>query len=72
MATRKVNNEGAIGYNDVRLFISTSVRGWSVGLKPLANGQVEVWFARLLLGWIDPATESFQRADIRPLDAGQP
>ena len=72
MATRKVNNEGAIGYNGVRLFISTSVRGWSVGLKPLANGQVEVWFARLLLGWIDPATESFQRADIRPLEAGQP
>jgi putative transposase len=72
MATRKVNNQGAIGYDGVKLFIGTSVTGWSVGLKPLENGQLEVWFGRLLLGWIDPATESFQRADIRPLEAGQP
>jgi hypothetical protein len=33
---------------------------------------MEVWFGRLLLGWIEPTTQSFQRADIRPLEAGQP
>jgi hypothetical protein len=28
-------------------------------------------FGRLLLGWIDPTTESFLRADIRPQEAGE-
>lgn len=72
MATRKVGNHGRIGYNAVQLFIGTSLAGWSVGLKPLACGRMEVWFGRLLLGWVDPATESFQRADIAPQEAGQP
>jgi len=26
---------------------------------------MEVWFGRLLLGWIEPATQSFQQADIQ-------
>ena len=72
MDSRKVGSYGRIRWQGVGLFISTSLEGWSVGLKPLATGQLEVWFGRLLLGWIDPATESFQRADIRPLEAGQP
>ena len=31
-----------------------------------------VWFGRLLLGWIDPATDSFLRAEDRPQEAVQP
>jgi putative transposase len=72
MISRKVSTRGVIGWQGTPLFISTSLAGWSVGLKPLTEGTFEVWFGRLLLGWIDPATESFQRADIRPLEAGQP
>jgi putative transposase len=68
---RRVGPQGRIGWAGIPLFITTSLAGWSVGLKPLADGRLEVWFGRLLLGWIDPATESFLRADIRPQEAGQ-
>jgi hypothetical protein len=40
---------------------ATTLAGWSVGLKPMDNGRLEVWFGRLLPGWIDPPTESFLR-----------
>jgi putative transposase len=66
MGSRKVTNDGKISVGGNTYFIGTSLMGWSVGLKPLAEGTVEVWFGRLLLGWIEPATESFERADIRP------
>ena len=72
MASRKVNQIGYIRLNGMGYFIGTSLAGWSVGLKPLADGTMEVWFGRLLLGWIEPATLSFQRAGTRPLEAGQP
>ncbi|HEU5396112.1 MAG TPA: IS481 family transposase [Verrucomicrobiae bacterium] len=72
MASRKVSTPGMLGWDGTKYFIGTSLIGWSVGLKPQINGTLEVWFGRLLLGWIEPATESFQRADIRPLEAGQP
>ena len=71
MDSRKVGQHGTIKWRGMLLFVTSSLAGWSVGLKPLANGQQEVWFGRLLLGWLDPATESFQRADIRPLEARQ-
>lgn len=72
MDRRKVLQHGGIVWRGTHLFISTSLAGWSVGLKPLSDGTFEIWFGRLLLGWIDPATESFQRADLRLLEAGQP
>jgi hypothetical protein len=71
MYSRKVTHDGTIKWQQVMFFVSTSLTGWSVGLKPLGDGRLEVWFGRLLLGWIDPGTESFQRAEIRPLEAGQ-
>jgi hypothetical protein len=71
MDTRKLGQHGTIKWRGSLLFIISSLAGWSVGLKPLANGQHEVCFGRLLLGWLDPTTESFQRADIRPLEDRQ-
>jgi transposase InsO family protein len=68
---RRVGPQGRIMWGGMPLFITTSLAGWSVGLKPMESGRLEVWFGRLLLGWIDPATESFLRADIRPQEAGQ-
>jgi putative transposase len=72
MYGRRVDKHGKVDWQGVEITISGSLRGWSVGLNPLADGKVEVWFGRLLLGWIDRPSESFQRAEDRPLKAGQP
>jgi hypothetical protein len=64
MITRRVNQNGKINWANYQLFVSSSLARWSVGLKPVEQDQLEVWFARLLLGWIDPKTASFRRADI--------
>jgi len=61
-----VSNKGTIQVEGQGLFLSTSLMGWSVGLKPIAEDLMEVWFGRLLLGQIDLSTSSFIRADIRP------
>jgi len=50
MCTRRVSNKGTIRIEGQRLFLSTSLAGWSVGLKPIAEDVMEVWFGRLLLG----------------------
>jgi transposase InsO family protein len=63
MARRKVRSSGAISWNDKALLISKSLAGWDVGLQRNAQGELEVWFARLLLGWIEPVSECFLRAD---------
>jgi putative transposase len=66
MASRRVNGSGQIRWENELHFVTTSLAGWSVGLKGTPEGRIEVWFARLLLGWIDPLSASFLRADIRP------
>ena len=66
MCNRRVGNQGMIRLDGQRLFLSTSLAGWSVGLKPVAPQLLEVWFGRLLLGQVDLATSNFIRADIRP------
>lgn len=72
MYGRRVDKHGKVDWQGAEISINGSLRGWSVGLKPTTNGKVEVWFGRLLLGWIDRNTESFQRAASHPLEAGQP
>ena len=62
MIARRVNKNGKIKWAGHPLFICSSLAGWSVGLKPTDQDQLEVWFARLLLGWIDPHRASFRRA----------
>jgi transposase InsO family protein len=66
MCARRVSNKGMIKVDGQRFFLSTSLAGWSVGLKPIAQEVMEVWFGRLLLGQTDLSTSSFIRADIRP------
>ena len=56
MCTRRVGEKGTIKMEGQRIFLSTSLAGWSVGLKPLAGNLLEVWFGRLLLGQIDLST----------------
>jgi transposase InsO family protein len=71
MEARRVNKLGYIRLSGTGLFISSSLARWSVGLKQLENRQFEMWFGRLLLGWIDPSTESFLRADMLPQKNGK-
>jgi hypothetical protein len=49
--------------NDRALLISKSLAGWNLGLQSDAQGEIAVWFARLLLGWIEPESGIFFRAD---------
>jgi transposase InsO family protein len=65
MCSRRVCQHGTIRVEGERLFLSTSLAGWSVGLKPITTELMEVWFGRLLLGQVDVATSSFIRAGTR-------
>jgi transposase InsO family protein len=66
MCSRRVSPKGLISLEGQPLFLSASLGGWSVGLKPIAEDLMEVWFGRLLLGLVDLGTRNFFRADIRP------
>ena len=60
MCPRRVSASGAIKIDNLCLFLSSSSAGWSVGLKPIAQEQFEVWFGGLLLGQIDLSTSKLQ------------
>jgi len=65
MCSRRVSAQGAIKLDGQTLFLSSALAGWSVGLKPISQQRMEVWFGRLLLGEVDLATSGFIRADLR-------
>lgn len=64
--TRRVNKVGEIGWRHQRVFISTALAGWSVGLQPAKADLWEVWFGRLLLGHLDERGAAFRRIDTPP------
>lgn len=59
LLTRKVGNKGMVKYQGERYALSTALAGWSVGLSPRADGPVEVWFAKLMVGHIHTETVNF-------------
>src|SRR5947207_14030195 len=65
MCPRRVSTSGAIKFEGQSLFLSSALAGWSVGLKPITGDRLEVWFGRFLLGQVDVAASSFNRADSR-------
>jgi putative transposase len=71
MATRKVNQVGVIRFEGESIALSTTLAGWSVGLDPQPKGMIEVWFAELLIGHIDPETSSFSAVRPQRTEAGQ-
>jgi putative transposase len=71
MESRKVHETGYIDYEAQRYGLSASLAGWSVGLSPRVDGLIDVWFSKLLLGQIEPATASFKAARPGSLKAGQ-
>ncbi|NJL18938.1 MAG: transposase [Bdellovibrionaceae bacterium] len=67
METRKVHpRTGTIAYRGDYLLISKALSGWNVGLRPLCDERVEVWFAKLLLGHIHPKVAAFEPIRAHP------
>lgn len=67
MARRLVDKNGMLSWNQQKVFITRSVAGWEVGLQRTEKAQLEVWFGRLLLGYLDPVDLSLLRADLGAL-----
>ena len=73
MASRKVQSTGTIGWAGTHYFISTALQGWSVGVQPAKDQRCNVWFGKLLLGQLEPATASFQPTQPEsPLEKNSP
>ena len=53
---RDESTRSTICYHCDRIFLSESLGGWNVGLAPIENNLVEVRFANLLLGHLEPLT----------------
>jgi putative transposase len=64
--SRRVHRTGTIQLQGARIRISSALRGWDVGLKPIDESSWSVHFGRLCLGRIDRSSESFQPAGSRP------
>ncbi len=62
MESRRVVHRGCISWEGQPVFISTALKGWSVGLESCQSGDWNVWFGRLLLGRLESSTASFERA----------
>jgi transposase InsO family protein len=61
LSTRRVHKrQGTIKHRCQQVFISAALGGWSVALNPSADGLLEVWFSKLLLGHLDPKASSFR------------
>lgn len=65
METRRVSRCGSIKFEGESIMLSTALRGWNVGLAPQQNALVEVWFASLLAGHLDPHTSGFKPIQVR-------
>lgn len=60
MEVRKVQRMGYIKYDKERYQLSTTLRGWDVGLKPAGHEQVEVYFGSLCIGHLDLPGRAFK------------
>jgi transposase InsO family protein len=65
MEVRRVQKAGGLRYGGSTYQISTALAGWDVGLRQV-QGQMEVHFGRLLVGWLDTTSESFKAATTEP------
>jgi putative transposase len=72
MYVRKVDAYGNIKFEGQSIFLSNALVRWSVGLKPIAEDLLDVWFGQLLLGQIDPSTNSFVASNFAPEQTAAP
>ena len=71
VSERTVTSAGEIGFRGTRIRISSAIRGWNVGLKPLKSDLFAVYFGSLCIGNIDLHTESFHPHSPCPESRGQ-
>jgi transposase InsO family protein len=62
MSKRRVSKQGDLRVEAVRYFLTTALGGWDVGLKRREDEGYDVYFAKLLLGRLEPSTGSFVAA----------
>lgn len=62
--SRKVSKDGEILLNGIRISISSALRGFSVGLKPIENNSFEVFLTDFLLGNLDMNSCCFFPLDV--------
>jgi len=63
MIERKVQSNGSIKVYNQMYPLSTSLAGWNVGLRPLDQDHLELFFAQLRLGTIELSSNSVVWAD---------
>lgn len=56
---RKVNKIGYIVFNQQKFFITATLKGWTVGLKPKSADEFDLHFANINLGSINLETSAF-------------
>ena len=65
METRRILTTGHLKWRGERIFISSALSGWDVGLRPCGCDRWEIYFANLRLGELEPSTASFIRTPWR-------
>jgi len=68
---RKVLPNGQFTYGGMKVSLSTSLRGYTVGLQPLEDGSFHVWLADFFLGVFDHKNGCFS-ADVELESEGKP
>src|SRR5437762_12412365 len=66
MCSRRVSAQGTIKLDGQTLFLSSALAGWSVGLKPITEQRMKVWFGRLLVGGSGSSGGKFFSGRYRP------
>lgn len=59
MERRKVIAGGYIVFGGQRFWLSSALTGWHVGLRPRRDGNLDLYFASLLLGQLEPSSAAF-------------
>ncbi|MCC5878254.1 MAG: transposase [Candidatus Sumerlaeia bacterium] len=62
-AERMVMKCGMVRLNSTRIFLTTALRGWNVGLREEKDKNVGVWFGSLRLGHINLRTDAFHASN---------
>lgn len=57
--SRRVGHSGDIHFGRCRVFVTTALAGWNIGLKPLDQSRFELWFDSLYLGQLDAELARF-------------
>ena len=71
METRSVSQQGSVRWKGQRTFISEVFAYQPLGLKPVDERWLEIYYGPILLGWLDGYRHSFSRRKPRTLTPEQ-